>query len=129
MRKMFAVAPAAPDRCPAKSRQFVRLPACPGSDSCGLMTDASHDGADRAPRQGDRLVLGPLGETAPKNFLSVSELARDREMAATYVLGQFRLDAETDTLFRGGEPVANRVVRDAHRSGMLSGLLNVSLRK
>src|SRR5262249_25645390 len=27
-------------------------------------------------------------------------------MAATYVLGPFRLDAETDTLFRGGEPVS-----------------------
>ena len=26
-------------------------------------------------------------------------------MAATYILGPFRLDAETDTLFRGGEPV------------------------
>jgi hypothetical protein len=25
-------------------------------------------------------------------------------MAATYILGPFRLDAETDTLFRGGEP-------------------------
>jgi hypothetical protein len=51
---------------------------------------------------------GPAGshETALKNFLSVSELALDREMAATYVLGPFRLDAETDTLFRGGEPVS-----------------------
>src|SRR5215469_13838919 len=27
-------------------------------------------------------------------------------MAATYVLGPFRLDAETDTLFRGGDPVS-----------------------
>ena len=27
-------------------------------------------------------------------------------MAATYLLGPFRLDAETDTLFRGGEPVS-----------------------
>jgi len=27
-------------------------------------------------------------------------------MAATYVLGPFRLDAETDTLFRGAEPVS-----------------------
>src|SRR5215467_8320385 len=27
-------------------------------------------------------------------------------MAATYILGPFRLDAETDTLFRGGEPVS-----------------------
>ena len=69
MRKMFAVALAAPDRCPAISRQFVRLPAGPGSDSCGLMTDASHDGADRAPRQGDRLVLGPLGETQMRNII------------------------------------------------------------
>ena len=25
-------------------------------------------------------------------------------MAATYILGPFRLDVETDTLFRGGEP-------------------------
>ena len=27
-------------------------------------------------------------------------------MAATYILGPFRLDAETDTLFRSGEPVS-----------------------
>ena len=27
-------------------------------------------------------------------------------MAATYILGPFRLDAETATLFRGGEPVS-----------------------
>jgi TolB-like protein len=27
-------------------------------------------------------------------------------MAATYILGPFRLDAETDTLFRGGKPVS-----------------------
>ena len=45
-------------------------------------------------------------ETALKKFLSVSELALDREMAATYVLGPFRLDAETNTLFRGGDPVS-----------------------
>ena len=45
-------------------------------------------------------------ETALKKFLSVSELALDREMAATYILGPFRLDAATDTLFRGGEPVS-----------------------
>src|SRR5215510_1429928 len=45
-------------------------------------------------------------ETALKEFLSVSELALDQQMAATYVLGPFRLDAETDTLFRGGEPVS-----------------------
>jgi TolB-like protein/Flp pilus assembly protein TadD len=51
---------------------------------------------------------GPAGshETALKNFLSVSELALDREMAATYNLGPFRLDAGTDTLFRGSEPVS-----------------------
>src|SRR5262245_29619373 len=51
---------------------------------------------------------GPAGshETALKKFLSVSELALDREMAATYIIGPFRLDAETDTLFRGGEPVS-----------------------
>jgi hypothetical protein len=56
-------------------------------------------------------VVGPLQseprpagshETALKNFLSVSELALDRKMAATYILGPFRLDAETDTLFRHG---------------------------
>jgi hypothetical protein len=41
-----------------------------------------------------------------KKFLSVSELALDREIAATYILGPFRLDAETDTLFRGGEPIS-----------------------
>jgi TolB-like protein/Flp pilus assembly protein TadD len=41
-----------------------------------------------------------------KKFLSVSELTLDREMAATHILGPFRLDAETDTLFRGGEPVS-----------------------
>ena len=28
------------------------------------------------------------------------------EMAATYILGPFRLDGETDTLFRGDEPVS-----------------------
>jgi hypothetical protein len=51
---------------------------------------------------------GPAGshETALKKFLSVSELALDRKMAATYILGPFRLDAETDTLFRGGEPIS-----------------------
>src|SRR5215510_6726146 len=51
---------------------------------------------------------GPAGshETALKKFLSVSEPALDWEMAATYILGPFRLDAETDTLFRGGEPVS-----------------------
>src|SRR5262245_66438542 len=27
-------------------------------------------------------------------------------MAATYILGPFRLDADTDTLFRGSEPVS-----------------------
>src|SRR5215472_15610364 len=27
-------------------------------------------------------------------------------MAATYILGPLRLDAETDTLFRGGEPIS-----------------------
>ena len=27
-------------------------------------------------------------------------------MAASYILGPFRLDAETDTLFRSGEPVS-----------------------
>jgi TolB-like protein/Flp pilus assembly protein TadD len=52
--------------------------------------------------------LGPAGshETALKNFLSVSELAPRSDMAATHILGPFRLDAETDTLFRGGEPVS-----------------------
>jgi hypothetical protein len=46
-------------------------------------------------------------ETALKKFLSVSQPALDREMAATYILGPFRLDAETNTLFRGGgEPVS-----------------------
>ena len=51
---------------------------------------------------------GPAGshETALKMFLSVSELALDRETAATYILDPFRLDAERDTLFRGGEPVS-----------------------
>ena len=59
----------------------------------------------RRPKQSE---LGPAGshKTALKNFLSVSELALDREMAATYILGPFRLDAETDTLFRAGEPVS-----------------------
>jgi len=27
-------------------------------------------------------------------------------MAATYILGPFRLDAQTDTLLRGGEPLS-----------------------
>src|ERR1700745_3654052 len=59
-------------------------------------------------RRPNQTEPGPAGshETALKNFLSVSELALDREMAATYILGAFRLDAETDTLFRGGEPVS-----------------------
>ena len=34
-----------------------RLPAGPGSDCCGPTTDASHHGAGRAPRQGDRSVF------------------------------------------------------------------------
>jgi hypothetical protein len=45
-------------------------------------------------------------ETALKKFLSVSELAIKRAMATTYVLGSFRLDAETDALFRDGESVS-----------------------
>src|SRR5215831_13403924 len=51
---------------------------------------------------------GPAGshETALKKILSVSEKALDRQMAATYILGPFRLDAETATLFLGGEPVS-----------------------
>ena len=51
---------------------------------------------------------GPAGshEIPLKKILSVSEKALDRKMAATYILGPFRLDAETDTLFRGGEPVS-----------------------
>src|SRR6201982_146759 len=59
-------------------------------------------------RRPNQTEPGPAGshETALKNFLSVSELALDREMAATHILGPFRLDAETDTLFRGGEPVS-----------------------
>jgi hypothetical protein len=57
-------------------------------------------------------------ETALKKFLSVSELALAR-MAATYMLGPFRLDAETDTLIRGGEPgapVGENARREAERS-------------
>src|ERR1700741_3087167 len=59
----------------------------------------------RRPKQSEP---GPAGshKTALKKFLSVSELALDREMAATYMIGPFRLDAETDTLFRGSEPVS-----------------------
>ena len=59
-------------------------------------------------RQPYQLSPEPAGsnESALKNFLSVSELALKREMAATYILGPFRLDAETDTLFRGSEPVS-----------------------
>ena len=40
-------------------------------------------------------------------------------MAATYILGPFRLDAETDTLFRGGEPVSlgHRAVAFARARG------------
>ena len=46
---------------------------------------------------------GPAGshEPALKKFLSVSELALDREMAAT----PFRLDAETDTCSMPGWPL------------------------
>ena len=59
-------------------------------------------------RQAQQPEPGPAGshETALKKFLSVSEPALDREMAATYILGPFRLDAATDTLFSGGEPVS-----------------------
>jgi len=39
-------------------------------------------------------------------------------MAGTYLLGPFRLDAETDTLFRGGEPVSL-----GHRAGALLRVL------
>ena len=69
--------------------------------------DPLHDGK-RPPSGRNKSEPGPAGshEIAPKNFLSVSELALDREMAATYVLGPFRLEAETDTLFHGGEPVS-----------------------
>src|SRR6476659_1548871 len=59
----------------------------------------------RRPKQSEPGQAGSH-ETALKNFLGVSKLALDREMAATYILGPFRLDAETDTLFRGGEPIS-----------------------
>jgi len=62
----------------------------------------------RVRHQAQESEPGPAGshETALKKFLSVSELVLDREMAATYILGPCPLDAETDTLFREGEPVS-----------------------
>ena len=39
------------------------------------MTDASHHGADRAPRQGDRLVLEPLGETQMRKIILAAAIA------------------------------------------------------
>ena len=39
------------------------------------MTDAWHDGADRAPRQGDRLVLRPLGETQMRKIILAAGIA------------------------------------------------------
>jgi hypothetical protein len=39
------------------------------------MTDASHHGADRAPRQGNRLVLEPLGETQMRKISLVAAIA------------------------------------------------------
>src|SRR6476660_7665457 len=40
-----------------------------------LTTDASHHGADRAPRQGDRSVLGPPGETQRSKISLVAAIA------------------------------------------------------
>jgi hypothetical protein len=51
------------------------LPADPGSDCCDPTTDASHHGADRAPRQGDRSILGPLGETQMRKISLVAAIA------------------------------------------------------
>jgi hypothetical protein len=39
------------------------------------MTDASHHGADRVPRQGDRSVFGPLGETEMRKISLVAVIA------------------------------------------------------
>src|SRR6516165_5229882 len=61
--------PPSPDLAPIRKRlrtfsaQFHDFRAGPGSDCRGLTTDASHHGADRVPRQGNRSILGPLGET------------------------------------------------------------------
>src|SRR5260370_38776093 len=40
-----------------------------------LTTDASHHGADRAPRQGDRSVLEPLGETQMRKISLAAAIA------------------------------------------------------
>jgi hypothetical protein len=40
-----------------------------------LTTDASHHGADRAPRQGDRSVLGPLGENQMRKISLLAAIA------------------------------------------------------
>jgi hypothetical protein len=40
-----------------------------------LTTDASHHGADRTPRQGDRPVLGPLGEIQMRKISLVAAIA------------------------------------------------------
>ena len=39
------------------------------------MTDVLHHGADRAPRQGDRSVFGPLGETQMRKISLVAAIA------------------------------------------------------
>src|SRR5689334_2824323 len=77
------------------------------SDFLALAEDRHHDAKGSAARP-SQCGPGPAGshESGLKKLLSVSELALNWEMAATYILGPFRLDAETDTLFRGGEPVA-----------------------
>jgi len=60
-----------------------------------------------------------------KKVLSVSELALDRQMGAMYILGPFRRDAETDTLFRGGQPVSFRGGRPVSLGHRAVALLRV----
>src|SRR5215472_10949819 len=80
-----------PDLVPVQKRlgtfsaQFHDFRPVPAQISCGLMTDASHLGADRAPRQGDRLVLGPLGETRKcTNPVQTHRQTRGGEMHKQY---------------------------------------------
>ena len=69
MRKMFAVAPAAPDRCPAISRQFVRLPAGPGSDCYGPTTGRFTSWCGSCAKARRSLGIRALGETQMRKII------------------------------------------------------------
>jgi TolB-like protein len=70
-----------------------------------LVRGSSHDRNTVAPVRSS--LPGPAGshEIAPKSR-EAFQPALDQEMAKTYILGRFRIDAEASILFRGAEPVA-----------------------